>query len=101
MLLRAHLEREADEVASILQPDLKFVLSKAPILLEEMLKVRPCLGTCRIDVGSTCCTQVDMQAVGCRTMAPILLEGMVKVQYTSTPRHHVKHPCTLAAAPAP
>lgn len=39
MLLRAHLERESDEVAPILQPDLKFVLSKTPILLEEMIKV--------------------------------------------------------------
>jgi hypothetical protein len=44
MLLRAHLERETDEVAPILRNDLKFVLSKAPILLEEMMKVGAAAG---------------------------------------------------------
>eukprot|EP00955_Chlamydomonas_euryale_P011635 125293-Chlamydomonas_euryale.AAC.1 len=37
LLLMAHLDREQD-IPEKLQPDLKFVLGKAPVLLEEMLK---------------------------------------------------------------
>jgi hypothetical protein len=39
LLLRTYLEREGDEVPAQLKADLKFVLSKAPILLEEIIKV--------------------------------------------------------------
>jgi hypothetical protein len=39
MLLLAHLERMGDEVPSGLQQDLKFVITKAPLLLEEMVKI--------------------------------------------------------------
>lgn len=39
MLLLAHLERERGEIPSNLLADLKFVLQKTPLLLEEMLKI--------------------------------------------------------------
>lgn len=38
MLLLAFLDREQD-IPALLQPDLKFVLQKSPLLLEEMLKI--------------------------------------------------------------
>ncbi len=48
MLLLLHLERESAAVPAILQSDLKFVLQKCPVLLEEMFKIatlpRPPLG---------------------------------------------------------
>jgi len=39
MLLLAHLERLNDDVPNPLQQDLKYVLTKSPLLLEEMLKI--------------------------------------------------------------
>lgn len=39
MLLLAYLEGESKSVPAVLQPDLKFVLQKTPVLLEEMLKI--------------------------------------------------------------
>ncbi|GAX76583.1 hypothetical protein CEUSTIGMA_g4029.t1 [Chlamydomonas eustigma] len=39
LLLLAYLDREENAIPSVLQPDLKFLLQKAPILLEEMLKI--------------------------------------------------------------
>ena len=48
MLLLAYLEREGAEVPAVLQTDLRFVLQKAPLLLEEMIKItivpRPPIG---------------------------------------------------------
>ncbi len=43
LLLLAHLDRETAEVPSVLQPDLKFVLQKTPVLLDEMLKIAAAL----------------------------------------------------------
>jgi translocation protein SEC63 len=39
MLLLLHLERETSSIPQLLQPDLKFVLQKCPLLLEEMFKI--------------------------------------------------------------
>lgn len=39
MLLLAYLEKEGDNIPANLQADLKFVLQKTPLLLEEMLKI--------------------------------------------------------------
>lgn len=39
MLLLAHLERDAVPIPVALQADLKFVLQKSPVLLEEMFKI--------------------------------------------------------------
>lgn len=39
MLLLAYLEGESKSLPAVLQPDLKFVLQKTPVLLEEMLKI--------------------------------------------------------------
>ena len=39
MLLLAHLQRDDVHIPANLQADLKFVLQKTPILLEEMLKI--------------------------------------------------------------
>ena len=48
MLLLAHLERESQSVSPVLQGDLKYVLQKTPLLLEEIVKIaalpRPPLG---------------------------------------------------------
>lgn len=39
MLLLAHLERLGEEVPAALQADLRYVLAKSPLLLEEMIKL--------------------------------------------------------------
>eukprot|EP00878_Enallax_costatus_P024760 GHUV01026445.1.p1 GENE.GHUV01026445.1~~GHUV01026445.1.p1 ORF type:complete len:636 (+),score=256.18 GHUV01026445.1:447-2354(+) len=39
MLLLAHLERMGDDVPAALQADLRYVLAKSPLLLEEMVKI--------------------------------------------------------------
>jgi hypothetical protein len=39
MLLLLHLERETGSIPQVLQADLKFVLQKCPLLLEEMFKI--------------------------------------------------------------
>eukprot|EP00197_Chlamydomonas_leiostraca_P010453 CAMPEP_0202862194 /NCGR_PEP_ID=MMETSP1391-20130828/3321_1 /ASSEMBLY_ACC=CAM_ASM_000867 /TAXON_ID=1034604 /ORGANISM="Chlamydomonas leiostraca, Strain SAG 11-49" /LENGTH=714 /DNA_ID=CAMNT_0049541695 /DNA_START=168 /DNA_END=2313 /DNA_ORIENTATION=+ len=39
MLVLSHLEREGDSIPQALQADLKFVLQKSPLLLEEMFKI--------------------------------------------------------------
>lgn len=39
MLLLTYLERGSNEVPQMLQQDLKFVLQKSPLLLEEMFKI--------------------------------------------------------------
>ncbi|GFR50266.1 hypothetical protein Agub_g12453, partial [Astrephomene gubernaculifera] len=48
MLLLAHLDREHDSVPASLKADLNFVLTKTPLLLDEMIKIavlpRPPLG---------------------------------------------------------
>ncbi|KAG2485811.1 hypothetical protein HYH03_015521 [Edaphochlamys debaryana] len=48
MLLLAHMEREQEHIPATLQADLRFVLTKSPLLLDEMMKIavmpRPPLG---------------------------------------------------------
>ncbi|KXZ42319.1 hypothetical protein GPECTOR_162g134 [Gonium pectorale] len=39
MLLLAHLDREHDSIPASLQADLRFVLTKSPLLLDEMIKI--------------------------------------------------------------
>ncbi|GIL50242.1 hypothetical protein Vafri_6471 [Volvox africanus] len=39
MLLLAHLDREHDNIPPSLQADLRFVLTKSPLLLDEMIKI--------------------------------------------------------------
>lgn len=39
MLLLAHLERMGADVPAALQSDLRYVLAKSPLLLEEMIKI--------------------------------------------------------------
>ncbi|KAG2451784.1 hypothetical protein HYH02_003562 [Chlamydomonas schloesseri] len=39
MLLLAHLDREHDNIPASLQADLRFVLTKTPLLLDEMMKI--------------------------------------------------------------
>ncbi|EFJ44468.1 molecular chaperone [Volvox carteri f. nagariensis] len=39
MLLLAHLDREHDSIPPSLQADLRFVLTKSPLLLDEMIKI--------------------------------------------------------------
>lgn len=39
MLLLAHLEGQSANISPILQPDLKFLLQKAPLLLDEMFTI--------------------------------------------------------------
>jgi len=39
MLLLAYLEREGSDVPAVLQPDMRFLLQKSVVLLEELFKI--------------------------------------------------------------
>jgi hypothetical protein len=54
LLFRAHLEREGDDIPAKLRPDLKYVLGKAPVLLEQVIGVRGrgwCGRSCGVAAG--------------------------------------------------